>query len=678
MSTGETTQRGRSQDEIRDEVRQTVRQLSDLAGNEANFDKFSNTVLEKIVSITGGFGAALWQVNGNQGPVITHKAGESPSPLASSVVSADNDRHSRALMKVIQTAEPQSIDGSSFAETPAEAEPPFMLLLAPILDRNKQCHGAMELLQRGNVSEQAKDGYLRFLGQVSQLFQRWHEQQDLARLSQHADSWSERLDFINESHRSIDFKETAYSIANEARRLLKCDRVSVAKWNGSRCKVLAISSQDKFDNRANVVKKLGKIATASVSADAPFWILGDTEGIAPEVARKINDYLDEAHSRTLAVIPLFAKPPETPDLEMKSRRKKKPKKLGALIIEYFDQDVTEDSIEEDTKLIVGQSQLALDNARKHGEIFMLPIWKRLGWLQKVLFQDHFAKTMTGLVALALLTAAMLFWPMELEMKIDGVMQPTARRTIFAQTEGIVEKVHVGNRAKVQEGDLLLELRSPDLELQLKDIDGQLITLDQQIRSSEYQLAKGFNDPAEMQEVTSTLQLYEKRKSNLIAQHKLIDLKKKRLKIYSPIDGTIVTWDAQRRLPGLPVTANQALLAVDKLDGDWQLELKVPQNKIGYINRAIVEAKDEPLDVSFIVETNPNLRLDALLTELASRAEPSDEGIPEFRATAKAHPEQLSELRPGAGVTARVSCGEVKLWYWCFYQVYDWVRTKVFF
>ena len=678
MSTGETTQRGRSQNEIRDEVRQTVRQLSELASSEADFDKFSNTVLEQIVNITGAFGAALWQVNGNQGPVITHKSGESPSSLASSVLSAENEQHSRALMKVVQSAEPLSIDSSAFVENPAEAKPPFLLLMAPIHDRNKECHGAMELLQRGNVSAQAKDGYLRFLSQVSQLFQRWHEQQDLARLSQHADAWSERLDFINETHSSIDFKETAYSIANEARRLLKCDRVSVARWNGSRCKVLAISSQDKFDNRANVVKKLGKIATASVSADAPFWILGDTTGIAPEVARKINDYLDEAHSRTLVVLPLFAKPPETPDLEMKSRRKKKPKKLGALIIEYFDQDVVEGSIEEDTKLIVGQSQLALENARQHGEIFMLPIWKRMGWLQKVLFQDHFAKTMTGLVALALLTLAMLFWPMDLEMKVDGVMQPTNRRTIFAQTEGIVETVHVGNRANVQQGDLLLELRSPELELQMKDIEGRLITLDQQIRSVEYQLARGFDDPAEMQEVTSTLKLYEKRKANLIAQQELIEMKKKRLNIYAPIDGTVVTWDAKRRLPGLPVTANQALLAVDKLDGDWQLELKVPQNKIGYINRAIIESEDEPLDVSFIIETNPNLRLNAQLIDLASRAEASDEGIPEFRATAKANPEQLNELRPGAGVTARVACGEVKLWYWCFYQVYDWVRTKVLF
>ena len=56
-------------------------------------------------------------------------------------------------------------------------------------------------------------------------------------------------------------------------------------------------------------------------------------------------------------------------------------------------------IEDDLGLIVKQSEIALENARKHGEIFMLPIWKRLGWLQKLLFRDHFAKTMTGLAAL---------------------------------------------------------------------------------------------------------------------------------------------------------------------------------------------------------------------------------------------------------------------------------------
>ncbi len=281
---------------------------------------------------------------------------------------------------------------------------------------------------------------MRFLSQIAALFQRWHEQQDLARLSESASQWNGKLEFITEVHRSIDPNETAFSIANETRRLLKCDRASVAAWTGSRCKVIAISSQDRFDNRANVVRKLGYVATSSVSADTPFWINGSTDGIAPDVANQINDYLDEAHSRTLAVIPLMARVPETPDLEMRSRRNQKPHKLGALIIEYFDSEVTQEQIADKFDLIVKQSELALENSQTHGEIFLLPLWQRLGWLQKFLFQDHFHKTMTGLACLLMVMLLLIFFPKQLKMKVDGVMNPTNLQTVYSQIQGDVVEI----------------------------------------------------------------------------------------------------------------------------------------------------------------------------------------------------------------------------------------------
>ena len=140
------------------------------------------------------------------------------------------------------------------------------MLFSPVYNRAKKCCGTLELLQRGDISPAAQEGYLRFLSQIALLFQRWHEQQNLAKLTENADKWHEKIEFITEVHRSIDPAETAFAIANESRRLLNCDRVSVAKWNGRRCKVTAISSQDRFDNRANVVRKLGYVATSSVSA----------------------------------------------------------------------------------------------------------------------------------------------------------------------------------------------------------------------------------------------------------------------------------------------------------------------------------------------------------------------------------------------------------------------------
>jgi hypothetical protein len=46
------------------------------------------------------------------------------------------------------------------------------------------------------------------------------------------------------------------------------------------------------------------------------------------------------------------------------------------------------------------------------------------------------------------------------------------------------------------------------------------------------------------------------------------------------------------------------------------------------------------------------------------------------------PSQLAdlqnELRSGAGATAKIRCGTRSLGFVCFYQIYDFLRTKVFF
>ena len=258
MPTGQQQQTPTT-NEIRDEVRRTLKKLNDLARTEANFDQFCGAVLSDVVKITGAFCGVLWQFDGQTAPKITHKSGDFPHAAAAEVVAGDNKLHANAIAEVVTKELPvgiasEAFTGRNMAESEASGEPPFLLLLSPVHDRQKNCRGALELVQRGSISAQAQEGYLRFMTQVAQLFLRWNEHQDLAKLSEDANVWDNRIAFINESHRSIDPDETAYSIANEARRLLKCDRVSVGRWNGRRCKIKAISSQDRFDNRANVVR----------------------------------------------------------------------------------------------------------------------------------------------------------------------------------------------------------------------------------------------------------------------------------------------------------------------------------------------------------------------------------------------------------------------------------------
>ncbi len=682
MSTGQ--QSTPSTNAIRDEVRRTVQQLGELARTERDFDQFCETVLANIVKITGAHGALFWQLGSDRVPKLTHQFGKYPHETAKKITDPDNPRHRNAVLEVVSRKQPVGLSSEAFlageqVDGDQQRDATFLMLFSPVFDRSQSCCGTLELLQRGDVSPQAQEGYLRFINQVANLFQRWHEQQDLAKLTENVDQWDERMKFISEVHSSIDPTETAYAIANEGRRLLRCDRVSVGRWNGRRCKIQAISSQDRFDNRANVVRLLSNVATASVSAETRFWVKGETDGLAPEVARKINEYQDEAHCRTLIVIPLLAKPPEVPDLEMRSRRQEKPRKLGALILEYFDADVPESQIEQDCQLIVEQSELALENARRHNEIFLQPLWKRMGWLQQTLFRDHFAKTMTALSALAIVTLLMVFLPMELKMKVDGVMQPTVRKTIFSQTEGRIAEVFVDQHDEVTAGQLLLEVEDPDLEGQIESMQLEIAALGYSIQTAASQLNSSRTDQNEREELANAIESYRLQQDVARRQLDILKRKKSYQRVVSPIDGVVLSRQPKRLLQDLPATRDQALLEVADIDGQWQLELKIPEGRVGYVDEAFEASGGQPLPVEFKIATNPNLTLTGTLKEIDYRAVMSEEGVAEFRALVEIDQDQLrAELRSGAGATARIMCGKRSLGFVCFYQVYDFVRTRLLF
>lgn len=672
---------GYTAEDVKTEVRQTIKNLSELTRTEANFDEFCQTVLTKVVQLTGAHGALLWQTKGGA-PGVTHKAAGKDAEK----IQPNAQQHASVVQEVINKQQPLGITSDSIAEISDETtknELSYLMLLAPIFDRQKNCCGSIELLQRNEITASAQEGYLRFLTQIAQLFPRWHEHQDLERLTVDADSWTKKLDFITEIHRSLDIKESAFAIANEARRLLRADRVSVAKWNGRRCKVLAISSQDRFDNRANVVRKLGYVATSSVSADSPFWVIGDTEGLAPDVATQINDYLDESHCRTLAVLPLVKRPPDTPDLEMDKRLKDKPEKLGALIIEFFDKDVREDDIHELSKVTVDQSVLAFDNARQHSEIFMLPFWRWMGQLQKFLFRDHYAKTMTGLTAFGLLMLALIFYQAPLKMKVDGVLQPEVRRNLFAQTDGIIRNVLVEENQLVNEGDVLIEMENFELQMQIDDIHSELAAINERFEMISARISNPIQVSEEdtLQLATEQAQLSSQRRY-LREKLTLLDQKQERQKIIAPFTGRITTWAPKRRLTDLPRSTNQMVLSIADTTSQWQLELSIPQNKNGYITSAIANNNGKPLKVEFILGSDANSSFEGELISVAQRAEMSDAGVPEFRAIVNADFEEAKEilegLRPGTGVTAKVICGRRPMGFVWFYQVIDFLRTRVFF
>lgn len=59
---------------------------------------------------------------------------------------------------------------------------------------------------------------------------------------------------------------TAYAIANEGRRIVGCERVSLVLWKRGRCEVLAVSGLDSLDRRAAQVKRLAELTRCVLKA----------------------------------------------------------------------------------------------------------------------------------------------------------------------------------------------------------------------------------------------------------------------------------------------------------------------------------------------------------------------------------------------------------------------------
>jgi len=294
-----------------------------------------------------------------------------------------------------------------------------------------------------------------------------------------------------------------------------------------------------------------------------------------------------------------------------------------------------------------------------------------------------------LTVLAALVLLMIFLPVELKMNVDGVMHPQIRQNIYAQTQGTVDEIFIEEDSVVEEGAPLMKLRNVDLEVQINQTDNQLLTLKSQMDGLRYQLSAGprnNNEPDRGMDTDAQLETLKEQMASQKRMKLLLGKKKEMLEVNAPLGGSVITRDPQR-LRDYPVSPSQRLLTISKLDGPWELEIKIPQHKIGYIDDAIrrAEAKTKDdgkphlLEVTYIVTANPNVTLKGELVRISDRTFPDDQGVPHYRGVVRALDiENLEKLRPGAGLTASVFCGKRSLGFRCFYQVWDWIRTNAIF
>src|SRR5688572_10229716 len=249
MATGQSQVSAETTEKVKQQIRGLVGEIAQLSKSDLDADEYYALFLQKIVQALAAVGGAVWTLGEGKKPQLAYQINLSQKLLEAD--SDDADKHYRLLEYIVNSNAPQLVPpASSFGDERLGANPTRQLLVVHPMGADNQVEGLIEIFQRADTNPQTQRGYLQFLKQMCDLAAEWFKNRRLRQFSDRHTLWAQADQFSRVVHQSLDVRETCYTIVNEGRRLLGCDRVTIAILRGGKCRVEAVSGQDTLDTRS--------------------------------------------------------------------------------------------------------------------------------------------------------------------------------------------------------------------------------------------------------------------------------------------------------------------------------------------------------------------------------------------------------------------------------------------
>ncbi len=688
--------------EAKAEIHALVNEIADLSRSDVSADEFYDALLNRVVQALAAIGGAVWTLGETGGLRLQYHINLPATGLIES--EAAQQQHGRLLTQVLReeqgmlVAPHSGAGGTALGDEEAAGNPTDCLLVLAPVHNDEGPQGIVEVFQRTGARLATQRGYLNFLQQMCELAGDYLKGQRLRHFSSKQSLWEQLESFTRTAHQSLDVKQSAFTIANEGRRLIGCDRVSVAISRGGRCRIQAVSGQDMFDKRSNVVALLSRLSDAVTATGEDVWYTGDTSDLAPQVEDALDAYVDESHAKAVAVLPLV-RPIDEEELRAEGEDLSRASKaFGALIVEQMVDSRPPEGLAQRVAVVRQHGATALANALEHESLFLMPLWKTLGkatWLVRARTLPK-TITITALIVGVILFAAL--WPADFELEGRGELQPKTRRFVYAQIDAEVDETKVDHGDVVAEGAPLVTLSSQALEKELTETIGQIKEVESKIASLE----KDLNDSSirrtntEKRQLNMELGMALESRQQYVEELSLLNEQRALLEVHAPIGGEVVTWQVRERLQlGRPLKRGDQLMEIAKTgdDADWVIEVLMPEHRMGHITEAMQDLAarkqageapaDERLPVRFILATHPEEEFTGYVAEIERSAEVRDEDGNSVKLTVEFDPELLDTpafkgKRPAAGVTARVQCGRASIGYVWLHDLIGWFQSEVLF
>jgi hypothetical protein len=700
---------------IEQERRRIGRHLDDvarLAESDVPPSTFYGEVLKRLLDALAAPAGAVW-LRSTQGMPQLHYQ------INLNQVGTERDEktrqtHEQLLLAAMHQNPPQPIHlmpNTTVGPAQPEKAPPgnptdHLLLLVPII-QNEQIVGLLEVFQNASRPLNAVQGFLQYMGLMADLCARYLRNQRMTQLAGQQQLWTQLEAFARQIHGSLNPIEVAYLVSNEGRRLVECDRVSVALRYGNNTRIEAVSGADVVERRSNLIKLMRILCDRVLSWGEKLVFQGQQDDtLPPKVLEALNNYLAESNSKLLVIQPL------KDEREGKDTRRSR----AVLVAECFEPPVDPQPLMGRLEVVARHATSALYNAVEHRRIPMRFLWMPMAKVQEGLGGKARAIWMLVCVGLTAFISAMILVPYPLKMDANGELWPEVRRSMHSPIPGVIKVFQVHPNDLINEDHTVAEVFDLDQDKRVKDLNAAMNSAKGKLEASkkaitdatnEQDRAKARLDAAESQreydsrsrELTDLLEKtkgdHTKEgtfylKSPMLLDSELSQLRRRpkaerKWKVLSPTFAEDYT--------GKGVKPSDPIMTLGVPSGPWEIKLKIPQKHIGQIKSAMLnkpknddDGKGPYLQVDFLLRTDPTqtfqgkLRPDRISGEATPPKDETAEAEPVVMAFVEIDIDKIPESLRVAGteVRAKVRCGDAKLGYSLFYGVWEFMYEKVVF
>jgi hypothetical protein len=455
------------------------------------------------------------------------------------------------------------------------------------------------------------------------------------------------------------------------------------------------------EKRSNLVQRMKALVDGVLRWGEKLVFTGvKDDSLPPDVYAALDSYLEESSSKLLVVQPLR---------DTREEDSKKPPR-SAIVMESFEPEESQEQLIARMEIVGKHAAPALYNAVEHRRIPGRFLWMPLAAIQEGLGGKARAIVISILAALVLLACVFVIVPYPLKMDATGQFLPQVRRYVFSPAAAHVNRFEVEPGESVRENHNLILMRDLSLERDLirlnKDIDaaqGLIAAIDAQTPSAKPEDRVKLDSERAAQFATREAKVRERkamidRTNSDPARPGFFWVKSPEFPPGLETAGDQAQWttlsaDFKENLTYREVKPSDPLLRLGYKEGNWEIELKIPQKHIGQVLAAFGGDESKELDVDILLRSEPTRVYKGKLArnKIAGEANPNRDDNNEsepvvlawVRIDGKDIPEESrvpadSRRVTGTEVHAKIRCGDHRLGYSLFYGVWEFIYEKIVF